>query len=42
MYLFGCARSWLWHVGSLIFVAACKLVPDLGLNLGPLHWKHRV
>ena len=25
IYLFSCTRSWLLHVGSLIFVAACRI-----------------
>lgn len=24
-FLSDCARSWLWHSGSLVFVAACEL-----------------
>ena len=38
--LFDCARSYLGHTGSLIFAVACGVhFPDLGLNLGPLHWE---
>ena len=43
IYLFGCARSQLRHMGSLIFVVACGILvatceiqfPDQGLNLAP-------
>ena len=39
--LFGCTRSQLWHMGSL--VAACgTYFPDQGCNSGPLHWEQDV
>ena len=48
--LFGCAGSQLWHVESLIFVVARKLlevacgiqVPYQGLNTISLHWESQV
>ena len=37
-YLFGCAGSQVWRMGSL--VVACGIqFPGKGLNPGPLHWK---
>ena len=46
--VFGCTRSQLWHVGSLVtacefLVVACSIqFPDQGLSTGPLHWELRV
>lgn len=49
MYLFGHARSQLWHTGPFLVVAHGILVapcgnqfPDQGPNPGPLHRDHRV
>ena len=42
---FGCARSLLWHEGSLVvahglgYPAACGVFPDQGSNPSPLHCK---
>ena len=38
---FGCAGSQWWHTGSFSYCMQ-DLIPDLGLNLGPLHWECRV
>ena len=41
IYLFGCARSLLWHMGLL--VVACGIwFPDQGSNQGALYWERRV
>ena len=40
-YLFGCSRSQLQNVGSLVEARGIQF-PDQGLNLGPLHWEHRI
>ena len=39
--LFGCTRSQLPHVGSLVAASRIQF-PDQGSNLGPLHWEHSV
>ena len=41
IYLFGCAGSWLQHVGSL-FTACAIYFPDQGESPGSLHWEHGV
>ena len=40
IYLFGCARPQLWHVGPSIFIVACGIqFLNQGSNPGQLHWE---
>ena len=42
IYLFGCPRSWLRCLGSLILLAAGHVGSVPWPGTGPLHWEHRV
>ena len=41
IYLSGWAKSWLWHMGTLVVAGGIEF-PDQGLNPGLLPWAHSI